>query len=475
MMSEVDHITYNEVEFLIPAYRFNIRFSYVTQKALPFIREFILRLVHLGELEPISISEYFGLSEREVREALRDLIERGDLKYTEQGRLKLTEQAKKYFSEYGGALKVTDLASTGVVLGFESTAFNCVSSHTERLDNDWSFGFRLDVPSENIAKRERLANQAFQRQFSQLVEEKYLDNIKSTSALGRLRIYKLDSIRQVAQGPFRIKLSFKMDEFGRAIEREDLEQLKNSSTADELITNAIHQNTGINNIHEILGACEILGDTKTKDFITERGIDVSGLKEFSNQNLGKESDFIPFIGALYTEGNWKLLESQFKRIRDKLARNHQDGTKELSWLFPSTALWGKSSELSTRLQQIIDQRKTSGKKAKALYKPAFFAPVSGPDARGERNHWKNELSSYLDYTNNYVEGLLGGSVETLCIENELAVVVYHINLPDVYPVSVPLGFMTCEPRLVNRISDGVKEYLDEVVDGEYRKNLGTIK
>jgi len=38
-------VTYHEVDFLLPAQRFNIQFSYVSQKGLPFIREFVLRLV----------------------------------------------------------------------------------------------------------------------------------------------------------------------------------------------------------------------------------------------------------------------------------------------------------------------------------------------------------------------------------------------------------------------------------------------
>ncbi len=44
MMSD-NKVTYHEVDFLLPAQRFNIQFSYVSQKGLPFVREFVLRLV----------------------------------------------------------------------------------------------------------------------------------------------------------------------------------------------------------------------------------------------------------------------------------------------------------------------------------------------------------------------------------------------------------------------------------------------
>ena len=51
-MSEELNIAYHEVDFLLPVHRFDIRFSYVTKKGLPFTREFVLRLIHISPMLP---------------------------------------------------------------------------------------------------------------------------------------------------------------------------------------------------------------------------------------------------------------------------------------------------------------------------------------------------------------------------------------------------------------------------------------
>ncbi|QPB96428.1 hypothetical protein IFY67_02675 [Klebsiella pneumoniae] len=94
-------VTYHEVDFLLPAQRFNIQFSYVSQKGLPFIREFVIRLVHVASMSKAQIATYFGLTHRETEEAISDLVQRGELTLSSDGRLTLTDKSNGYFSEVG--------------------------------------------------------------------------------------------------------------------------------------------------------------------------------------------------------------------------------------------------------------------------------------------------------------------------------------------------------------------------------------
>jgi len=80
-MSQEMNVAYHEVDFLLPVHRFNIRFSYVTKKGLPFVREFVLRLVHVSPMMPADIANYFGLAKREADEAISDLVDKGDLQF----------------------------------------------------------------------------------------------------------------------------------------------------------------------------------------------------------------------------------------------------------------------------------------------------------------------------------------------------------------------------------------------------------
>ena len=77
-MNQKVNIAYHEVDLLLPAHRFDIRFSLCDQKkGLSFVREFVLRLVHISPMKPVDIATYFGLSRREVDEAITDLVEKG--------------------------------------------------------------------------------------------------------------------------------------------------------------------------------------------------------------------------------------------------------------------------------------------------------------------------------------------------------------------------------------------------------------
>ena len=106
-------VTYHEVDFLLPAQRFNIQFSYVSQQGLPFIREFVLRLVHVASMSKAQIATYFGLTHRETEEAISDLVQRGELTLSSDGRLALTDKSNGYFSEVGEIPQLSTIQHSG--------------------------------------------------------------------------------------------------------------------------------------------------------------------------------------------------------------------------------------------------------------------------------------------------------------------------------------------------------------------------
>lgn len=93
-------ITYHEIDFLLPAQKFSIQFSYISQRGLPFIREYVLRLVHVAPMSKQQIAQFFGLTKREADEAISDLVDRSEMTLAMDGRLTLTEKSKSYFQEW---------------------------------------------------------------------------------------------------------------------------------------------------------------------------------------------------------------------------------------------------------------------------------------------------------------------------------------------------------------------------------------
>jgi hypothetical protein len=93
--------TYHEIDFLLPAQRFNINFTYVTQKGLPFVREFVLRLVHLGPMSKSQIATFFGFSRKETEEAIDDLVERDELTLSRPCKTPGTRMNASFFGDFG--------------------------------------------------------------------------------------------------------------------------------------------------------------------------------------------------------------------------------------------------------------------------------------------------------------------------------------------------------------------------------------
>ena len=467
-------IPYNEIDFLIPSYRFNIRFSYITKRGLPFIREFVLRLVHLSPMKPIEVSEYLGLTEREAKEALRDLIERDELVYNELGQVALTSKASGYFTDLGASPQVSDVLTTGTVVGFEATAFNCVSSNDVRLNDKWNCGIRIDPKSEVVANRNKLAEKAFQNQFYSLLDKGFLKNLRDSEGSGRPNIYKIDSVKQIAQEPLRLKLNFVMNENGMSIERDDIEQLKDDSIAQDAITEALFRHGGSNNLADIIQAIECFRDVHSGSLVDEQGFNVSKFLVMSQSQEAQSGKFIPFVGPIYTEANWSLFTEQVESVKKKLVGSHQEGLKALNWLAPSNEFWGRNNKTSNCFNELVSGAKTKGKKAKTLYKPTLILPLNSTNDRFNKNRWKDDFSTNIGNVDAYVEGFHNGVVEVLLLEDELVAVTYHLNLPDIYQVTLPFGFISNNKELINKITSEVDNYLSSLHDFENKRHLGSI-
>ena len=66
-------ITYNQIDFVVKAPRFRIVFSYMSNKGVAFVREYLLRLLKVTPCKPAQIAQYFGFSQHETEVALADL------------------------------------------------------------------------------------------------------------------------------------------------------------------------------------------------------------------------------------------------------------------------------------------------------------------------------------------------------------------------------------------------------------------
>lgn len=462
---------FHEIDFLLPVHRFNIAFSYVSKRGLPFIREFVLRLVHLSPMKPEFIASYLDLTARELKEVLRELVDKDELTFLDDGSVGLTGLAKGYFSTEGESPQVTTVQQTEATFSFELSGFNCIGN--KRTHDNWRAGITVPVSSENKGLSDKYASKGFQAQFYRLIEEGYMPHIVSQESDTLPSIYKMDSVTRIGQEPKRISHTFYFDDLGRLVEREELDSFVNDEPVFDAITAAISQLDQTSNLADIAKAMAEIGDNLTGEYITDSGIDISNLNEVTRLSREQVKVIQPMLGPIYMDDNWQHIARQAEKAFNKLKSQHQDGVKELLWLAPSDSYWGKSEKYIRAKSWLEENAKTKGKKPKRLFMPKFYFPIARENDRRSISDWKNQLGN-ISECYKYIEGFFNGTTEVLVLQDNFAVVCYHLSIPSISNISIPLAFMTTDKQLVSAIEALVKEYLNGTVGFDNPIDLGKI-
>lgn len=463
---------YHEIDFLLPAQRFEIDFSYITQKGLPFVREYVLRLVNLAPMTNSQIANFFGFSAVELEEAIGDLIERDELTLTNNGRLSLTEKSRSYFSDVGDAPQLSSLMDSGVGLAFDLATFTCQGNDIPK--DRWKSGIQLGVKEENSANSEAHAEIAFQQQFNQIFRKRFLAKSLAQEDDEPPTIYTVNSVNKIRQMPLRLNVKFAMDDEGRSVEWDDFEQLSNSECVHESISTELNRLERPNNLTSIVQAMLEIGDAET--------IKVLDLKS-NSLNLGYFEELVKlednrkggrnfFLGPVYSRDNWQLVQKKLAPIiQERTKQKEALNSLTLTWIAPSDPFWSKSNHFSTAMSELLTKAQTKDKK---IYSPTIYVPVAGADDARSAKRWKHELEPNIENVHALVEGFLGGNVEVLFCEGEFAVVVYHLILSGNYPVTLPIGFVTEDAKMLSSIERIVDAYITGSRGFERPNQLGKL-
>lgn len=458
-MTTLENTTiYHEIDFLLPAQRFNINFSYITQKGLPFVREFVLRLIHLAPMSMSQVATFFGFTRKEVQEAIDDLVERGELTLSENGRLTLTEKSSGYFTELGEVPRLSLLRDSTAYLSFDLATFSCLGK--DNSSEKWKAGISIKVDDENASSSQTQVEKHFQRQFHEILQKGFLSRSLTQDEKDSPTVYTVNSVNKIKQMPVRLPVQFKVDADGRSVEREDFEKLKNSDYVHERISLELDRLARPSNFGEIAKSMLDIGDGETLKLFDSKGSSVSlqFFEDLAKLEANSQKKRTTFLGPIYSSANWELLQKHLAPIIKARRENKADvGQTPFLWLAPSDPYWGKSSNLQVRVSEILSMAST---KEKGLYSPGIYLPVSGADDQKTARQWKWEFDPNSDKVYGLIEGFLGGNVEVMHFEGEFVAVVYHVSLPDSYPVSLPIGFISADKDVVSSVGRLVTTYLE---------------
>lgn len=466
------NITYHEIDFLLPAQKFSIQYSYISQRGLPFIREFVLRLVHLAPMSKQQIAQFFGLTKREADEAISDLVDRSEITLAVDGRLTLTEKSKSYFPGMGQAPILSISKESSANLWFDLATYCCFSN--QNISEKWRAGISLKVDDSQTANSEKLVEKNFQLQFNQILDKNFLSLLDENTATESPSVYTVKTVKKLRSSLLRLKTSFQMDADGNPLERSDFSELMDSQSVHELITAALCRSACSSNLISLLKAINELGDSETlKLFDSQTNAFnpnyVHDLRAFEEHAKSKRHTF---LGPIYSSENWVTLQKFLAPIIKNLRESKQDSANKcFIWLAPSDKYWGKSTRIVSSLSDVITSSST---KTKKIYKPIIYLPVSGADDIKSCREWDREFPEYKDQLKGIKEGFLDGNVEILYLEDELTVVVYHFSQPELLPVTLPVGFISKDPGFIAHIGKLLTQYLNDVTAFDKPNDCGFI-
>lgn len=459
---------YNELDFVFPAQKFNIQYSYISNKGLPFIREFVLRLVHLAPLSKQQVLKYFGLSISEVDEAISDLVGREELTLSADGKLTLTAKSSSYFTRIGELPRVSNIQDGVATLSFDLPTFTCVDPSGPR--SNWTACLKPEFELQNMANSEKMAEKSFQLQFDEILDKGYLKYLQPGDIAERPSVYTVNGVQKLGQSAFRLKTNFRMGSGGEALERDDYDQLNDSELMHGLVTSELSRLLKANNNVSISKAMMKIGDADTLELFDSSNSAIKPIR-LDGMNLDA-SERTTFVGPVYSLENWEAIQKLLgPLLLSRATRKSSNELSKFTWIAPSDAFWGKSDRFSSSFSQFLHRASTSDAK---IYTPLLYVPVSDVGDVRAAKQWKHELQQEVEHVHGIQEGFLDGNVEILYFEGQLAVVCYHLVLPEQFPVTVPVGFMTTDKDQVNRIGDLVSEYLGGISSFDKPHDCGLI-
>ena len=457
MNDEISPI-YHEIDFVLPVHRFKINFSYSKTKGMrSFIREYILRLLHIAPMKPANIAIFFGLSNIEMNEAISDLINRGDLEFSNDGELLLTHISKNYFQELGDSPILPTIIDDHVSLWYELNSFNCIRKKYDV--RGWDSCIELGVDNRVVSNSPKFIKSIFQKNFYKYFEENRILNNESDRKGKQPNIYSVGEINRISRAPLRLSTQFQIDQDGRPVERRDSDLFSDPSVIHELITEYICKIQKTDNFEEIvIDAVTTFDDDLTMDLVKSASIDIEGYMLAIPISISNNEKTIPLIGPIYSQYNWGRVMESISNISDKSGKNQKP--IELTWIAPSDPFWGKSYRLNGCIDELFSNEQTNGKKSQRIYNSNIYIQIEKDYDRGLINDYKHEFKNYKSGIYGLIEGFLNGNVEIILIPGQFVAVIYHFSIPKVLPVTFPAGFTSTDLVKIKMVEDVVNEYID---------------
>ena len=434
------NITYNQIDFVVKAPRFRIVFSYMSDKGVAFVREYLLRLLKVTPCKPAQIAQYFGFSQHETEVALADLEQHKWIIWQDNGLIALSAEGQRLFQDSQDSPHILTLKECGGEYRMELLDSNFLKKND--CDKNRQQAIELVVEPRVLSESSEIARKTFQNRFRQLMEDDIINLDEKDISL-----YKIDAIEpKGVPDYFRFTQQFELlPETGEAKERHDVPTITHQENIQQVITEQLEPFGHHDNLRELRNSMAEISDDDTLKVLFGGTLDFTEfLKVYQKY---EQQNGLYFLGQIYHQ------ETLFEKINKILDKLNKKSSKKLYWLAPSDIYWGKQRKIHDKIQNLIDKQKNG-------YDFRLYLPLSSERNHHERQEWLNHFKDISDKVlYGFCEGFLDGNTEILFLEDQFAVVCYHTKL-SAYPVTLPIGFMTTQQNTIKTIVSLISNYLE---------------
>ena len=433
------NITYNQIDFVVKAPCFHIVFSYMSDKGVAFVREYLLRLLKITPCKPAQIAQYFGFNQYETEVALADLEQHKWIIWQDDGLIALSAEGQRLFQDSQDSPHIPTLTECGGEYRMELLDSNFLKKND--CDKNRQQAIELVVEPKVLSESSEIARKTFQNRFRQLMEDDIINLDEKDISL-----YKIDAIEpKGVPDYFRFTQQFELlPETGEAKERHDVPTVTHQENIQQAITAQLERFGHHDNLRELRNSMAEISDDDTLKVLFGGTLDFNEFLKVYQEH--EQQNGLYFLGQIYHQGT---LFEQINKILDKL---NKKSSKKLYWLAPSDIYWGKQRKIHDKIQNLIDKQKNG-------YDFRLYLPLPSERNQHQKQEWLNHFKDISDKVfYGFCEGFLDGNTEILFLEDQFAVVCYHTKL-STYPVTLPIGFMTTQKNTIKSIISLVENYL----------------
>ena len=428
------------LDVCIPVQEFRVDYTIVQNNQLPFVREFILRLLDLGNMTKDQIGKFMGFTEKETQVALNQLMNLDEIVVHSSGTFQLTSKSRGYFStQQENRPKIQCLEELRKSFRFDLLTFSYIKSSVI-VGNDMS-AIRLYPSEEDISTSVKLARSAFQRQFHQIHEEEDFGYL----VIDNPELYKISSFKKQSEKFLRFSQTYGIDTNRNTIEPVISDEFLSKDQVVTLLSNFLRDNRPVNNIGDVARVFDSLEYDYGVSMLKRDALEVADYAIEAKKSLRDAgTSHKPLIGSLMLKANWSILEEQIEAA----IRDHDDPVKVM-WIAPLDGYWAKSDRQLQCFENISSQKDVELE---------VYLPIPHRKDRKVSKAYLNQFRSVKESLHGFVEGYLTGLEEIVIVSDKCAFVIcYMYQNEDLLPI--PVGFMTQSPLVVSSLSSSFCNYL----------------